>query len=1331
MKKILSVCLFFLIGNPIALAISVSPSLGSVNADTKATEVYTPPVYPEGEAFVKLKNLIDTTFIPQTQRTYYGQKCISSGWLCANYKYTSLTEKAIKLIVLDTYSGNEEFYTNLFSSYNGYSYNQSQSVQKTANEIIKTVPTGTPVITDISQVFSPNTSSLFGTNYGDTLIGSSFGIDYTENSSSNSLLGALEQKIQDLKRRKCQKEYNVSSDFDSACPWNGDISNRYLPTEDELYVETIYLNRGPVKVKDVKDEFEYTVEVIKVIDASSPTDRIQTDDGTRSILEIYFDGAKMSESQDITKTDAQNSCNGNKNANPDKYIMCTWDGKILSIENVIQNSEPLTEKKYTLKYKKDSYTLEEAKAELGKWSSIATSNVFLEGVGSLPCQDLWSYASRSQCAAATANARSISNSIWAYYADNEKYPDTIDALNRNYVPRPEVLTEFKKNFEYRLSTGSTFPSYEFVYIGKIGEGAVGQSDKKDYVALLSGATVPEIPGVFAHAPTDSMALYIKNPQNLFALLNIKSNTSTRLSGIDVSDTIKDMMKNFFELKDFSALEKNLKHDVLLIVDNLDLTAPDVTMIISESDRDALAPSANARVVGSKDGYIYISNSKASIDRYMNLAKEKSMAEAPDFRYVWAKKSTLIQDAYMFVWDAFFEKMLTLETYITHYRKYRDVSRLGLYQELVWAYADAYGKDPDSIDTLLTKIWQDGKTPPNTQNLSIKDGMVSDKNIGNLRAIKTLPEVDYDLSKITRSELEDYKINILKYRDVWRASLDPMGIVMNRYGDGMEIDFVMTPIPHLDAEFESMRALFEGTSKDSLSFLSNPKIRMGLLSFIVGLDIKKLEGKIAAIPELQSSVQEINTELLDGKNIFEFLAWEWAFSVGSIPADILDGWNVEKIDAYLSLQFQSQEKWKELIDIIRKKLLADLGDRPSWGYLDMKSFLAKPLIEDYEGKQIFYVEAIPLPFVGKIGFAYTFIDDFFFIGLNRTTMKRVIDTAKTGDPHKKDITDSQTSPKWSFFLALFDGKTASVDLEALYEKNRTSIPRYASLLDKQIMSGSDPLTPVVSAYYVSSLKTRKLGKVTTSLSYTLGALSLREEDDTISVYLDEAAHKTLSGTSLQIWQNIFTDERFPKGLVEKSGMPIAEFLKNPMKSEILSLGLIMQLDRAFSGTESLLRNTTFAVNMWDNEIGFTSRIFREKSTSSTQDSATSSMGNQKYLLWGWIGLILLSLLIGWGYLAFRRRKTSAEPTPGPTPPPTTTWMGNSVTPVWAATPTTPLTTTEIVSTPAAPITLSPSVAISTTQSTVVSPPPVTVAPPVTPPVPPVPPPAPTTPPPPLS
>lgn len=411
--------------------------------------------------------------------------------------------------------------------------------------------------------------------------------------------------------------------------------------------------------------------------------------------------------------------------------------------------------------------------------------------------------------------------------------------------------------------------------------------KKDYLAILSGATIPEIPAIFAHAPADSMVLYIKNPANLIELLNQKSDTTNRLSGLDISATIKKLITTFFELQDFDKIEKNLKHDMLVVVNNLDATAPDIVLVLSEADREVLSPTANARVVGSKDGYIYVANSKESLEKVQNLAIGKSLKNASDFQYVWTKKSTLIKDAFVFVGDAFFEKMLTLENYIEHYRKYRDYRDLWSLQELVWAYGDAFGSLPTSFSE-VSGLGLGTLTGSRLADFSLQDGLVAHKHIGTLKSIKTIPEARYDLSTLTRAELEDYKYNVQGYRDVWRAWLDPMGIVFNRYGDGMEVDFFMTPVPTFSDKFlESLRQTYEGTMKDVLSFTTNNSIRNGILSFVVGADMKKLNTRLQNDTSLREGLAEFNQDILPGKNILDYLGGEFALTLGSMDPDIFE------------------------------------------------------------------------------------------------------------------------------------------------------------------------------------------------------------------------------------------------------------------------------------------------------------------------------------------------------------------------------------------------------------------------------------------------------------
>lgn len=103
--------------------------------------------------------------------------------------------------------------------------------------------------------------SLYSSNtsVGTELIDASFGVDFSSQNTS-SMLSAIEQKIKDMKRNKCTR-ISAGTNTSITCPWNGDISNMYLPTPEELFAETIFLNGNSVKISSLKDEIEYTLQM--------------------------------------------------------------------------------------------------------------------------------------------------------------------------------------------------------------------------------------------------------------------------------------------------------------------------------------------------------------------------------------------------------------------------------------------------------------------------------------------------------------------------------------------------------------------------------------------------------------------------------------------------------------------------------------------------------------------------------------------------------------------------------------------------------------------------------------------------------------------------------------------------------------------------------------------------------------------------------------------------------------------------------------------------------------------------------------------------------------
>jgi hypothetical protein len=139
-----------------------------------------------------------------------------------------------------------------------------------------------------------------------------------------------------------------------------------------------------------------------------------------------------------------------------------------------------------------------------------------------------SYLIRAQCTAAVSNLKMIQVALMTYFVDMGSYPTELENSLKQYLPN--FPKDFTANFSYKNITNSQGNlDYEIRYIGHIGEASIATENKKDYKAMLSGATVPEIPTIFAHIPADSMVLYVRNPANLLDILNQKSNTTQRLS----------------------------------------------------------------------------------------------------------------------------------------------------------------------------------------------------------------------------------------------------------------------------------------------------------------------------------------------------------------------------------------------------------------------------------------------------------------------------------------------------------------------------------------------------------------------------------------------------------------------------------------------------------------------------------------------------------------------------------------------------------------------------------------------------------------------------------
>jgi len=243
MKKIITLVVCSLGVFFVSLGVHASQDMSGTNVPIIA--------YPLGEDFLRLKRLIDTNFSPP-QSEYTPYNCIAGDSLCPNYRYTRITENALKMLVMRTYTGNEEFYATLFTRpYERYyldSFGEEASILS-REDVLANIPSGESLI-------DWRGALAWDADVGATLLDASFGLGFSQDIHPSSLLGAIDDKIQSMKRDKCQMMEEYSN-----CPWRqADISSVFLPTPAELLDQEIFFNSRPVRLDRLKDEFVYTVE---------------------------------------------------------------------------------------------------------------------------------------------------------------------------------------------------------------------------------------------------------------------------------------------------------------------------------------------------------------------------------------------------------------------------------------------------------------------------------------------------------------------------------------------------------------------------------------------------------------------------------------------------------------------------------------------------------------------------------------------------------------------------------------------------------------------------------------------------------------------------------------------------------------------------------------------------------------------------------------------------------------------------------------------------------------------------------------------------------------
>lgn len=1030
-------------------------------------------VYPSGEKFKKLESLVEEYLVNINNWR---------GVYAGNIKYNEIIEREIRLIIMETYEGNEEFYKDLFLSNRSYRYEESG-----LEEVLNAVPKS-DVEYKISRV-------LFNNNFvTDELLNANFGLWY-ESSNYDSFLYSLERIIENFKRNQ-----------------------GYYPSIEELWKERIYKDFKEVPVADVLDEIDYKVEykgrtfgsweeevvISKLLkEASLLGDDLKAEIG-KDIEDIKNGVAEVQKLQakyiDIIK-------------NREKMV----DNVYIDVYSYLKDKY-LVNSTYTLGYKDINYSYEQA---LAKNKEIETSK-----------------------------------------ADEKPNDET--------------------------------PKY------------------KDYKKLIGDTKIKDIPEIYKKLPSDAMFFHISNPDFMFQLLESKNTLVNSSSGLQILKKLKDLSKVWFDIEDWDTIRENLKHDFVVVMYDIDLSSPSIVVILHKEDKGVLVPGKKPKVAVTIWDYIYIASSEKTLEKITSLKETDSVYEADDFRYVWMKKQEMKKDIFFFVWDKFFENLISFDNYIKMTRKINDYMNLYDLQNYVWGYEKLTGKKLDSFDGLNNILSIENKK---LDKYTIDQSIVTDKNIGKFWDSLNVNEANYDLSSISRAELKSYQENILRYREVWRSSLDPLGVIINDTPNWFNVDFFMTPIPMIaDRDFQLLVWLFSGLWLEDMDFLKNSKLRIWTFWAIFGVDMEKVKEKISSTETeknseayyFQRDLMEFNEEVLWWDNFLDYIAGEFMLSFWWIDESILSAWDAEKLDVFFAIEFKSKLKAKEFI-----KKLRELVAKEMWWYSSsienkLTSALIKPMVEDYNGEDIYIIPFRDFYF--PMTFYYTILDNYFYISISKVSIQKTINHYVSDNQTKSKFVKDNYLDGTKLLYGFFDADNIKSYIDDLLDSEMIE-DLYIELKGDGSISKINPILLKIKKFYHDVEYSKLMWEELKPLDEKVGILEFKSKGELLFLKINKEELNITNKDIVDDLESMF--ESINPKYFQWEWADISELLKKDgLFKDLVFIGVFNSLiDEDFVG--NLFTNMSFSFDLGDDEIQLKMNAFK---TTETSDTWSSTIGTSKLEDW---------------------------------------------------------------------------------------------------------------------
>ena len=117
----------------------------------------------------------------------------------------------------------------------------------------------------------------------------------------------------------------------------------------------------------------------------------------------------------------------------------------------------------------------------------------------------------------------------------------------------------------------------------------------------------------------------------------------------------------------------------------------------------------------------------------------------------------------------------------------------------------------------------------------------------------------------------------------------------------------------------------------------------------GVDMKKLEEKVKdslGDREMTSFDREFRHLFpFEGESPYSVFGGEIIFGVNAFSEDMFSGWNLEKLEIFFGISFQSSEKAEMFVKHLAKTVMKRSGDN-DLNSLIKEKILSKPVIQEY-------------------------------------------------------------------------------------------------------------------------------------------------------------------------------------------------------------------------------------------------------------------------------------------------------------------------------------------------------------------------------------------------